>query len=85
MVRPAMSSASRCIASRRSTGPSRAASSAAIASSVAASMCGTSMAMARGAKAGASVRRWFFQARPSIAGVPLAADRPHTRNAAGVR
>ena len=57
MVRPAISSVIRCIASRRSTGSPLAACSFAIVSSVAAIMCGTSVVTARGVKAGASVRR----------------------------
>ena len=57
IVRPAISSVMRCIASRRSTGALLAACSFAIVSSVAASMCGTSVVTARGVKAGASVLR----------------------------
>ena len=57
IVRPAISSVIRCIASRRSTGALLRARSFATVSSVAAIMCGTSADTARGVKAGASVRR----------------------------
>ena len=57
MVRPAISSVMRCIASRRSTGALEAAFSLAIVSSVAETICGISVLTARGVKAGASVRR----------------------------
>ncbi|ODU97179.1 MAG: hypothetical protein ABT20_18705 [Rubrivivax sp. SCN 70-15] len=57
MVRPAISRVMRCITSRRSTGPSRRASRSAMVSSIAETMCGTSVVTARGVKAGASVRR----------------------------
>ena len=57
IVRPAISSVIRCIASRRSTGALLAAMSLAMVSSVAASMCGISVVTARGVNAGARVRR----------------------------
>ena len=65
MVRPAISSVSRCIASRRSTVSPTWLLRSLMASSIAACMCGTSIITARGENAGASVRRWCFQARPS--------------------
>ncbi len=54
-------------------------------SSVAASMCGTSGITARGVKAGASVRRWCFQARPSDISRPSPSTGRNTRMPAGVR
>ena len=68
-----------------STGASLAACSLAIVSSMAAIMCGTSVVTARGVKAGASVRRWCFQARPSAISRPSPSIGRSTRMPAGVR
>ena len=57
----------------------------AIVSSVTAIMCGTSVVTARGVKAGASVRRWCFQARPSAISRPSPSIGRSTRRPAGVR
>jgi hypothetical protein len=85
IVRPAISSVIRCIASRRSTGPPTLPCSFAIVSSVTATMCGTSDATARGVKAGASVLRWYFQARPSAISRPSPSIGRNTRRPTGVR
>ncbi len=85
MVRPAISSVIRCMVWRRSTGPLLAPSSLAIVASVTAIMCGTSDATARGVKAGASVMRWYFHARPSAVKRPSPNIGRNTRMPAGVR
>ena len=57
----------------------------AMVSSVTASICGTSIDTARGVKAGASVRRWCFQARPSAISSPCPRIGRNTRKPVGVR
>jgi len=54
-------------------------------SSVTATICGTSEVTARGVKAGASVLRWCFQARPSAISTPWPSIGRNTRMPAGVR
>ena len=57
----------------------------AVVSSITAIMCGISIDTARGVNAGASVRRWYFQARPSAIKTPCPRIGRSTRKPEGVR
>ncbi len=86
MVRPAISNARPWAKARRSTGPWRAASSSrSSAPSAAERMCGASAAVARGAKAGARVRRCRRQAAPSLSTSPSPISGRSMRMVARVR
>ncbi len=74
-----------CITSRRSTGRALSVLSFVMVSSVTSTICGISIDTARGVNAGASVRRWYFQARPSAISTPCPSIGRSTRMLVGVR
>ena len=81
----AMSSARRCIAASRSTGPSCRASNAWQAVSAQPAMWPASGATARGVKAGAMARRCRRHASPSLTSRPRPTIGPSTRRTASSR